>query len=49
MVAGGSSLHHGEERTHLQPVPVPVAAMTAFYTPDDGRMAPETCRESFQE
>ena len=29
-------------------LPVPVAAMSVFYTPDDGRMTPETCRESLQ-
>jgi hypothetical protein len=29
-------------------VPVPVAAVSVFYTPDDGRMTPETCRESLQ-
>jgi len=27
---------------------VPVAAVSVFYTPDDGRMTPETCRESLQ-
>jgi len=25
-----------------------VAAVSVFYTPDDGRMTPETCRESLQ-
>jgi hypothetical protein len=25
-----------------------VAAVSVFYTPDDGRMTPETCRESVQ-
>jgi len=29
-------------------LPVPVAAVTVFYTTDDGRMTPETCRESLQ-
>ena len=29
-------------------LPVPVAAVSVFYTPDDGRMMPETCRESLQ-
>jgi hypothetical protein len=29
-------------------VPVPVAAVSVFYTPDDVRMTPETCRESLQ-
>jgi len=56
MVAGGSSLlsltvkfrpQHGEVKIHLQPkLPVPVAAVSVFYTPDDGRMTAETCRES---
>ena len=27
---------------------VPVAAGPVFYTPDDGRLTPETCRESLQ-
>ena len=38
MVAGGSSLHHIRDET----------AMSVFYTPDDGRMTPETCTESLQ-
>ena len=42
MVAGGSSLHHIRDET------VPVAAVSVFYTPDDGRMTPETRRESLQ-
>jgi len=25
-----------------------VAAVSVFYTPDDGRMTPEICRESLQ-
>jgi len=25
-----------------------VAAVSVFYTPDDGRMTPETCREILQ-
>jgi len=25
-----------------------VAAVSVFHTPDDGRMTPETCRESLQ-
>jgi len=25
-----------------------VAAASVFYTPDDGRMTPETCRESLR-
>jgi hypothetical protein len=25
-----------------------VATVSVFYTPDDGRMTPETCRESLQ-
>ena len=29
-------------------LPVPVAAVSVFYTLDDGRMTPETCRESLQ-
>ena len=30
-------------------LPVPVAAaVSVSYTPDDGRMTPETCRESLQ-
>ena len=29
-------------------LPVPVAAVSVFYTPDDGRLTPETCRESLQ-
>ena len=27
-------------------LPAPVAAVSIFYTPDDGRVTPETCRES---
>ena len=38
MVAGGSSLRHIGDET----------AVSVFYTPDDGRMTPETCRESQQ-
>ena len=35
--------------SNLQPqLPVPVAAVSVFYTPDDGRLTPETCRESLQ-
>jgi hypothetical protein len=37
MVAGGSSLRHIREETK-----------SVFYTPDDGHMTPETCRESMQ-
>ena len=33
---------------HFTELPVPVAAVSVFYTPDDGRMTPETCRESLQ-
>ena len=29
-------------------LPVPMAAMSLFYTPDDGRMTPESCREGLQ-
>jgi hypothetical protein len=29
-------------------LPVPVAAVSVFYTPDDGSMMPETCREILQ-
>ena len=29
-------------------LPVPVAAVWVVYTPDDGRLTPETCRESLQ-
>ena len=29
-------------------VPVPVAALSVFYNPNDGRMTTETCRESLQ-
>jgi len=29
-------------------LPVLVAAVSVFYTPDDGRLTPETCRESLQ-
>ena len=29
-------------------LPVAVAAVSVFYTPDDGRLTPETCRESLQ-
>ena len=29
-------------------LPVPVAAVSVFYTPNDGRMTSETCRESLQ-
>jgi hypothetical protein len=29
-------------------LPVPVAAVSVFYTPGDGRMTIETCRESLQ-
>ena len=29
-------------------LPVPVASVSVFYTPDDGRLTPETCRESLQ-
>ena len=53
-VAGGSSLCHirdeyGEVRTHLQTLlPVLVAAVSGFYTPDDGCMTPKTCRKSLQ-
>ena len=51
-----SSTHHQEYKTLTQqpPVqvkvvlPVPVAAVSVFYTPDDGCMTPETCRESLQ-
>jgi hypothetical protein len=54
LVAGLSSLRHIRDETvvsriHMQPkLPVPVAAMSVFYTPDDGRVTPETCRESLQ-
>jgi len=41
MVAGGSSLRHIRDETS-------VAAVSVFYTPDDGRITPETCRESLQ-
>ena len=44
MVAGGSSLRHVRDETKL----LPVAAVSVFYTPDDWRMTPETCRESLQ-
>ena len=33
---------------HFTELPVPVAAGSVYYTPDDGRMTPETCRESLQ-
>ena len=33
---------------YFRELPVPVAAVSVFYTPDDGRMTPETCRESLQ-
>jgi hypothetical protein len=33
---------------HFTELPVPVAAVSVFYTPDDGRLTPETCRESLQ-
>ena len=42
---GGSSLHHIRDET-VSLVPNMVAAVSVFYTPDDGRMTPETCRES---
>ena len=29
-------------------VPVPVAALSVFYNPNDGRMTTKTCRESLQ-
>ena len=35
-------------RTHLKELPVPVAAVSVFHTPDDGPMTPETCREILQ-
>jgi hypothetical protein len=44
MVAGGSSLHHIRGETKF----LRVAAVSVFYTPDDGRMTPETCKESPQ-
>jgi len=40
MVAGGSSLHHIRDETTV--------SVSVFYTPDVGRMTPETCRESLQ-
>jgi len=39
MVAGGSLLRHIRDE---------VAAVSVFCTPDDGRLTPETCRESLQ-
>ena len=33
---------------YFRELPVPVAAVSVFYIPDDGRMTPETCRESVQ-
>ena len=40
---------YGGVRIHLQPqLPVLVAAVSVFYTPDYGRLTPETCRESLQ-
>jgi len=40
MVVGGSSLHHNYLYRWLP--------CQLFFTPDDGRMMPETCRESLQ-
>ena len=31
--------------SYFTELPVPVAAVSVFYTPDDGRLTPETCRE----
>jgi len=40
---------YGRVMIHLQPLlPVPVAAVSVFYTPDDGCLTPETRRESLQ-
>ena len=33
---------------YITELPVPVAVMSVFYTPDDGRMTPETSRESLK-
>ena len=33
---------------HFTELPVQVAAVSVFYTTDDGRMTSETCRESLQ-
>jgi len=43
-----SRAHHQEYKILTQQPPVPVAAVSVFYTPDDGRMMPETCREILQ-
>ena len=53
-----SCAHHQDYKTLTRQPPVqvvmvagvhvPVAAVSVFYTPDDGRMTPETCRESLQ-
>ena len=40
-----SCAHHQEYKILTRQ---PVAAVSVFYTPDDGRMTPETCRESLQ-
>ena len=43
-----SCTHHQEYKTLTQQPPVQVAAVSVFYTPDDGCLMPETCRESLQ-
>jgi len=43
-----SSAHHQEYKILTRQSPVPVAAVSVFYIPDDGCLTPETCRESLQ-
>ena len=43
-----SCAHHQEYKLLTRQLPVQVAAVSVIYTPDDGRMMPETRRESLQ-
>jgi len=45
-----SSAHHQEYKilTRQPPVQVVMVAVSVLYTPDDGRLTPETCREGLQ-
>ena len=40
-----SCAHHQEYKILTRQPPVQVVMVSVFYTPDDGRMMPETCRE----
>ena len=49
-----SSAHHQEYKIMTRQPPVQVvmvaggSSLRHFYTPDDGRMTPQTCRENLQ-